>query len=296
LYDKITTKTFHKKLYKGVSNDKVSIKDSSIWLKHGNIPAKREAALCFLQDRNMFLGEIKKCPHCGNAPKTVDHLASKCEKMLGTDYTRRHNEVLKCIHLLLCNKYGVKSTKKLRNHSVQEIISNKYVEIRVDTFVKTDIKIKHNRPDIIVIDKRTKEILIIEVGITSLDNLQQVETEKLRKYDVLANELTQMHGFKSTIVPYVLTWDGVVSIYHEMYRRRLELSVVSHTTLLFFISLKNYIFKSLMEKQGELNFNKTIVSIIELFLGNEYDTIQPDRVLHSVSCLEKGTGRNLLGF
>jgi hypothetical protein len=121
-------------------------------VKQWKIPAKREVALCFLQDRNIFLGEIRKCPHCGDGPKTVDHLASKCEKMLGTDYTRRHNEVLKCIHLLLCNKYGLKSTKKLRNHSVQEIVSNKYVEIRVDTFVKTDIKIKHNRPDLVVID------------------------------------------------------------------------------------------------------------------------------------------------
>ncbi|KAF9761857.1 hypothetical protein NGRA_2372, partial [Nosema granulosis] len=160
---------------------KVSMKDSSIWLKHGNIPAKREGALCFLQDRNIFLGESNKCFHCGDATKTADHLASKCEKMLGNDYTRRHNEVLKCIYLLLCNKYGLKSMKKLRNHSVQEITSNKYVEIRVDTFVKTDIKVKHNRPDLIVIDKRGKDILIVEVGITSFDNLQQVETEKLRK-------------------------------------------------------------------------------------------------------------------
>nr|XP_013180959.1 unnamed protein product [Papilio xuthus] len=172
----------------------------------------------------MFLGETKKCPHCNDSPKTVDHLASRCEKMLGTDYTRRHNEVLKCLHLLLCNKYGVKSTKKLKNHSVQEIVSNKYVEIRVDTFIKTDIKVKHNRPDLVVIDKRSKEILVVEVGITSLDNLQQVETEKLRKYDVLANELAQIYGFKTLIIPYVMTWDGVVSKYHDTYRRRLEIS------------------------------------------------------------------------
>jgi hypothetical protein len=63
-----------------------------------------------------------------------------------------------------------------------------------------------------------------EVGITSLDNLQQVETEKLRKLDILANELTQMYGFKSRIIPYVYTWDGVVSNHHGMYRTRLELS------------------------------------------------------------------------
>ncbi|KAF9762035.1 hypothetical protein NGRA_2263 [Nosema granulosis] len=185
---------------------------------------KREGALCFLQDRNVLLGETKRCPHCGEASKTVGHLASKCEKMLGTDYTRRHNEVLKCIHLLMCFKYGIKSTKKLRIHSMQQIVSNKYVKIRVDMFVKTDIKIKHNRPDLIVIDKLKKEILIVEVGITSGDNLQQVETEKLRKYDLIASELSQIYGFKPSIIPYVLTWDGVVTKYHEIYRRRLETS------------------------------------------------------------------------
>nr|XP_013180867.1 unnamed protein product [Papilio xuthus] len=83
---------------------------------------------------------------------------------------------------------------------------------------------KHNRPDLVVIDKRSKEILIVEVGITSSDNLQQVESEKLRKYDILANELSQLYGFKSTIIPYVLTWDGVVTKFHAIYRGRLEIS------------------------------------------------------------------------
>jgi hypothetical protein len=107
-----------------------------------------------------------------------------------------------------------RSSKKLKNHSTQEIISNKHVTFRIDTFVKTDIKIKHNRPDIIVINRRAKEILIVEAWKTSLDDLQQVETEKLRKYDTIANELTQIYGFKSKIISYVLTWDGVVSMYH----------------------------------------------------------------------------------
>jgi hypothetical protein len=125
---------------------------------------------------------------------------------------------------LLCNKYNIKATRKLKSHSVQEIVSNKFVEIRVDTFIKTDIKIKHNRPDLVVIDKKSKEIIIVEVGITSIDNLQQVETEKLRKYDLIANELSQIYGFKSSIIPYVVTWDGVVTKYHDIHRRRLGIS------------------------------------------------------------------------
>ena len=95
------------------------------------------------------------------------------------------------------NKYGLKSSKKLRSHSVKEIVSNEYVEIRVDTRVKTDIKVQNNRPDIFVFDKKKKEITLIEIGVTNQDLLQTVETEKTRKYDILANELSNMYKCKT---------------------------------------------------------------------------------------------------
>ena len=85
-------------------------------------------------------------------------MATKCEKMLGHDYMRRHNEVVKCIHMLLCKKYKIEdSGKKLRSHSVQQIVANKYVEIRVDTTIKTDLKIKYNKPDLLLLIKRVKK-------------------------------------------------------------------------------------------------------------------------------------------
>ena len=84
----------------------------------------------------------------------------------------------------LCNKYGLKNSKKLRSHSVQEVVANENVEIRADTRIETDIKIQHNRPDLFVYDKKRKEIVLIEVGITSLDLLTQVR--KTRKYDLIA--------------------------------------------------------------------------------------------------------------
>jgi hypothetical protein len=45
---------------------------------------KDESAYCFLQDRNMFFGERVQCPHCRAANKTVDHLATKCDRMFDT--------------------------------------------------------------------------------------------------------------------------------------------------------------------------------------------------------------------
>ncbi|KAM0681074.1 hypothetical protein GINT2_000859 [Glugoides intestinalis] len=100
----IKEKECHERLFRVCDHELADVKDSAIWLTQGNIKPRDEGAFCFLQDRNIFFGERVQCPHCRAAVKTVDHLARKCDRMLGHDYTRRHNEVLKCIHLSLCNK------------------------------------------------------------------------------------------------------------------------------------------------------------------------------------------------
>ena len=48
--------------------------------------------------------------------------------------------------------------------------------------------------------------------------------KNLRKYDVFANELGLIHECKTRIIPYVLTWDGIVTKYHAKYRKELAIS------------------------------------------------------------------------
>ncbi|KAL6121193.1 hypothetical protein NUSPORA_01929 [Nucleospora cyclopteri] len=63
----------------------------------------------------------------------------------------------------------------IRNYSVQEIVCNE----EVDNRIKTNVKIQCNKPDLFIYDKRRSKIPLIEVGITSQDNLQTVETENM---------------------------------------------------------------------------------------------------------------------
>jgi len=237
LYNEIKNKTRHEKLYRARSNELVDIERSSLWLTNGNASVRDEAHLCYLQDRNLFGGAPGICPHCKEKTKSVDHLATQCSRMLGHDYTRRHNEVVRSIHLFLCNKYGIKKSKCLRTHSVQEISANANVEIRVDTAVAKSTKQSANRPDIVVHDKKKREIILIEVGITSRDQLTIVENEKKQKYDVLANEMGAMRRCRTRIIPDVLTWDGIVTKYHKIYAKDIGLStkIQSYTQ---FIALK----------------------------------------------------------
>ncbi|KAI5176033.1 hypothetical protein PAEPH01_2223, partial [Pancytospora epiphaga] len=133
LYSDILKKDRHKKLYNVRDNEQASVVDLSVWLKHGNVRPQDEARYCYLQDRNMFGGETGTCPHCKKRSKTVDHLATQCNRMLYYDYTRRHNEVVRCIHLGLCLKYGLKALSRVRSSSIQEIVTNENCEISVST-------------------------------------------------------------------------------------------------------------------------------------------------------------------
>ncbi|TBU11573.1 hypothetical protein CWI38_1132p0020 [Hamiltosporidium tvaerminnensis] len=69
--------------------------------------------------------------------------------------------------------------------------------------------------------------LIYKRGVSVVvgDLLQIVETEKLRNYDLLVNELGLIYKcnlgliYKCNveIIPYVITWDGIVTKYYNMY-------------------------------------------------------------------------------
>ncbi|KAL6120496.1 hypothetical protein NUSPORA_02770 [Nucleospora cyclopteri] len=78
--------------------------------------------------------------------------------------------------------------------------------LEVENRIKTNVKIQCQQPDLFIHDKRKNLIIFIEIEIISQDNLQTVETEKLRKYDILTNELSIIYKCKVEIIPFVLTW------------------------------------------------------------------------------------------
>ncbi|KAF9764617.1 hypothetical protein NGRA_0416 [Nosema granulosis] len=76
---------------------------------------------------------------CSRCRKTVDQLAAKCDRMLGYDYMGRHNEVVRCLHLMMCKKYRFKETKV--SNSLSTIVHDQYnADFRVDTRVAIDVK------------------------------------------------------------------------------------------------------------------------------------------------------------
>ena len=144
--------------------------------------------------------------------------------MMDLESTWRRNEVVRSIHLRFCNRYGIKRCERLRSHRVESTVENSRVCIRADTPIETNTAIRANRPDLVVHDKIRNTITIVEVGITSQNNLQAVEIEKTRKYGLLASELAHMYKCKVEIIPYVMTWEGVATPYHRKHRMALGIT------------------------------------------------------------------------
>lgn len=61
---------------------------------------------------------------------------------------------------------------------------------------QADTKVGHDKTGMFIWNMKKNDIRLIEVGIKSQDLFQTVETEKLRKYALLANKLTIIYEYK----------------------------------------------------------------------------------------------------
>ncbi|TBU00777.1 regulatory subunit Rpn2 of 26S proteasome [Hamiltosporidium magnivora] len=129
----------------------------------------------------------------------VDEEGEWIDSVIYSEKVKRNDPVIKLPESKKSRKLkrrlgGIKEEVKVE----EEEVAGYYVESggRVCYNEKEDfgledwgIKIeKKKEPDIFILDKKKNKITRIEVGITSQDSLQIVETEKLRKYDLLAND------------------------------------------------------------------------------------------------------------
>ncbi|KAG0435242.1 LINE-1 retrotransposable element ORF2 protein [Dictyocoela muelleri] len=222
LIEEIKKKELHGILYKDFEST-TDIKDSSTWLKRGRLSPKTEGYLCNIQDRNIFY-QKSKCHHCNKTTASVDHIATRCDKMLYFDYKKRHDAILKIILISILNKYTDSKVKHYKYQKTKSVYELDNIKILVDIPIKTDILITENRPDIVVIKNKHKEIYFIEIGITNQDNLNQTESYKKRKYELLGREYGRIMNMNVKIVPFVITWDGHVTTYNKKYRETLGIT------------------------------------------------------------------------
>ena len=148
---------------------------------------------------------------CGRFDETVAHIISGCPELAQGVYLHRHNAVARYLHLTLCQLHGLERNALWYEHEPSKITQNEKIKILYDWNIYTDKKIKHRRPDLVVVNKEEGKTLLIDVACPMDHNIQSKEKEKVDHYLELKFELERLWNTKIEIVPIIIGALGSVT-------------------------------------------------------------------------------------
>jgi hypothetical protein len=220
---RISEKTLHSRHYTELNKEHVDTAASNKWLAIGNIFSETEGFMIAIQDKVISTNNYRKhiikeanvddkCRKCNTKGETIEHIVSGCKMLCQTDYLHRHNQVANIIHQRLAIKYKLINTSTAYyKYKPEKVLDSKDYKLYYDRAVITDQTIHHNRPDIILIDKKKQETILIDVAVPLCHNVETTWQEKINRYRELSIEIKRMwKQNKVTIIPLIISANGIV--------------------------------------------------------------------------------------
>ena len=200
--------------------------NSWLWVKKGYLKKETEGLIMAAQDQairtNWIRHNIDKedispsCRLCGERDETVSHIVSECKELAQNDYKKaRHDKVAAILHWQMCQTYGFPTTKSYEHFVDKEmaVLENEKVKLLWNFSIQTEIKIDHNKPDLVLLDKKEKICYVIDVACP-FDTRVEKEKEKFEHYTDLKHELLKVWNMEVTkvyIIPIVIGALGTVT-------------------------------------------------------------------------------------
>ncbi|XP_045463778.1 uncharacterized protein LOC123673337 [Harmonia axyridis] len=217
------TKQLHGRFYASLHLEEVDVAASNIYLTQGYLFPQTEGTIFAIQDqvvptRNYSKHIMKKqiestkCRLCNNAEETTQHLVSGCSVIASTKYLSRHDNMGKVVHQLLClNKNLIQHFTPHHLYVPAAVMENNETKIYWDLTILTDIGTEHNRPDMVVWDKKNRTAVIIDFAVPQDQNMMKTYAEKIRKYEPLSRQMRDMWKLRRVeIIPLIISVNGLV--------------------------------------------------------------------------------------
>ena len=158
-----------------------------------------------------------QCKSCGNQNQTIHHVLNNCSAHLHL-YAWRHDNVLNSLHSFL-----VKHIKQSDIRVDLVTKDSRILEARVNT-IPCDIFPTFLRPDVVIVDRRDRKIVIIELTIPFERNFEEAQRRKSVKYASVIAGLEEA-GYACTFFSLEVGSRGVIS--HGAHRFLKDLSGAS---------------------------------------------------------------------
>ena len=143
---------------------------------------------------------------CGKKGESVQHITSRCEKLVQKEYKRRHDNVARKVHWDICKKNGLEHSEKWYEHAAEGAVENEEIKILWDINIQCDNLIEARRPDLIVIYKKEQKGIIIDIAVPDDVRVEEKEKEKVKKYQDLKKGIRRLRKLRNAEIAPVVIW------------------------------------------------------------------------------------------
>ena len=217
------------------------------WVTNGDLKGCTESLIFSAQEQALRTNYIKfhidktidspLCRMCGERGESVYHLVGECSKLAQREYKRRHDDVARYIHWQLCEKGGFERASKWYEQKPEGVLENEDCKLLWDFTIQCDRMVEARRPDIVFVDKKKREIKILDVAVPGDGRVKDKELEKIEKYQLLKEEVGRIWGMKKVkVIPVVIGAPGAISDKFDKHTEeigvQIRLQVIQKTALL----------------------------------------------------------------
>ena len=105
-------------------------------------------------------------------------IVSECSKLAQKEYKARHDWVGKVIHWEMCRSFEFNHTNKWYMHNPAPVLENDSHKLLWDFNIQTDHLIPARRPDLKIINKKTRICKIVDFAVLVDHRINLKESEK----------------------------------------------------------------------------------------------------------------------
>ena len=209
---------------------------SNSWLQKSNLKPPTEALITAAQDQALLTKWHKTnitktttdplCRRCGKFNETVAHIVSGCPELAQGVYLSRHNAVAGYIHWKLCKRENLPCSSSWYDHEPHKVVENENIKVLYDFTIRTDKKIEHRKPDLVIHRKREGKTIIVDFACPMDHNVETKEKEKIDHYTDLKFELEKIWKTRIKIIPIVIGALGTVTKNLEDHLKSIDMADV----------------------------------------------------------------------
>eukprot|EP00957_Ditylum_brightwellii_P093279 7103558-Ditylum_brightwellii.AAC.1 len=170
----------------------VDLDQSAAWLTRRYLRGKTEVTLYAAMEQMLVMDSKRQkifkqdcsllCCLCQQKDETIRHIVSRCSKLMGTTYTKQHNEVAHYTHWNLLQKQSLLVPPQWYKHSPTPSVIGSKTIITWDLKMVVDKALECNQPNIAILDRVSMTAQIIDIAVPYDTNVVSKTAEKITKY------------------------------------------------------------------------------------------------------------------